>query len=374
MTAASRADAAAIKLAHVLFPIAALVLAAAVAVLGADGRSAAGVTALLHAAAGVVLFGTVFAAVHHAETIAHVVGEPFGTLIVTIAVTVIEVSLIASMTLDGRGNATLARDTVFSVIMIVCNGLVGLCLLLGGLRYREQEFSEQGATAYLSVLVVLAGITLVLPNYTTTTPGPIFSSAQLVFVSVLTVALYLVFLFIQTVHHRDYFVGEGAEPAERSGAHGTGSGRGIAGGAVWLVLALVGVILLAKKLAAVAATGLAALGAPAGVAGVVLATLVLLPEVGIAVRAARRNDLQRSINAALGSSLATIGLTIPAVAVVTLALHQPLVLGLEPKDVVLLLLTFAVSFLSFGMGRTNVLMGFVHLVMFAAFLLLTLLP
>jgi Ca2+:H+ antiporter len=372
MAAVSLDDAAATRLLHRLFPIAALGLAIVAAFLPVEGTTA-GMATLLYVAAGIILFGTVFAAVHHAEAIAHAVGEPLGTLIVTIAVTVIEVSLIASSTFGGQGGVTLARDTVFSVIMIVCNGLVGLCLLLGGLRYREQEFSEQGANAYLSVLVVLAGLTLVLPNYTTTLAGPVFSPAQLGFVSGLTIALYLVFLYIQTVHHRDYFVSNGAGHGERGTQH-RNRHRGLVAGGVWLVLALLGVILLAKKLTAVAVTGLAALGAPAGVAGVLLATLVLLPEMGIALGAARRNDLQRSINAALGSSLATIGLTIPAVAAVTLVLHQQLVLGLEPNDVVLLLLTFALSFLSFGMGRTNVLMGFVHLVMFAAFLLLTLLP
>jgi Ca2+:H+ antiporter len=371
MAALSRGDAAAARLLNRLFPIAAVALALAAAFF-ADRAGTAGL-ALLDIAAGIILLGTVFAAVHHAEAIGHVLGEPLGTLIVTIAVMVIEVSLIASSTLDGQGRGTLARDTVFSVIMIVCNGLVGLCLLLGGLRYREQEFSEQGATAYLSVLVVLAGITLVLPNYTTTLAGPVFSPAQLGFVSGMTIVLYLVFLYIQTVHHRDYFVRDGAGRAE-SRAEGSSAGRGIMASGGWLVVALLGVILLAKKLTAVAMTGLAALGAPAGVAGVLLAMLVLLPEAGIALGAARRNDLQRSINAALGSSLATIGLTIPAVAAVTLFLHRQLVLGLEPKDIVLLTLTFAVSFLSFGTGRTNVLMGFVHLVIFAAFLLLTVVP
>jgi Ca2+:H+ antiporter len=365
-----------IKLLDALFPIVAVALATGAALLGPEGVAAMpfGV-ALFYGIAGIVLIGTVFAAVHHAETIAHIVREPFGTLVVTIAVTVIEVSLIASIMLGGEGHAALARDTVFSVIMIVCNGLVGLCLLLGGLRYREQAFSEQGASAYLSVLVVLAGITLVLPNTTTTAPGPIFSGAQLAFVSVMTIALYLVFLFIQTVHHRDYFVQEGAGHAgNAAAAAGAGGRRKAMIGGGWLIVALLGVILLANKLAAVVASGLGAAGAPPAAAGVFLAMLVLLPEVGIAVRAAQENDLQRSINAALGSTLATIGLTIPAVAVVTLALRQQLVLGLDPEHSLLLLLTFAISFLSFGTGRTNILMGFVHLVMFAVFLFLTLVP
>jgi Ca2+:H+ antiporter len=363
-----------IKLLHGLFPIAAVALAAGATLIGTEGVAPIpfGV-ALFYGIAGLVLIGTVFAAVHHAETIAHVVGEPFGTLVVTIAVTVIEVSLIASIMLSGEGNAALARDTVFSVIMIVCNGLVGLCLLLGGLRYREQAFSEQGASAYLSVLVVLAGITLVLPNYTTTVPGPVFSDAQLAFVSVITIALYLIFLFIQAVHHRDYFVHQAAGHVNAAAPHVSPWGAVMVGGA-WLVLALAGVILLAKKLAAVVAGGLASAGAPPAAAGVFLATLVLLPEVGIAVRAARQNDLQRSINAALGSTLATIGLTIPAVAMVTLGQGHELVLGLDAEHTLLLVLTFAISFLSFGTGRTNILMGFVHLVMFAVFLFLTLLP
>src|SRR5579864_4311345 len=223
MSAASKATATMIKFSHVLFPIAAVVLAAGAALIGTEDIAAIPFGAqLLYGVAGIVLIGAVFAAVHHAETIAHIVGEPFGTLVVTIAVTVIEVSLIASIMLGGEGNAALARDTVFSVIMIVCNGLVGLCLLLGGLRYREQTFSEQGANAYLSVLVVLAGITLVLPNYTITVPGPIFSGAQLAFVSVMTIALYLVFLFIQTVHHRDYFVQEGAGHGGKAAASAGG--------------------------------------------------------------------------------------------------------------------------------------------------------
>jgi Ca2+:H+ antiporter len=363
-----------IKLLYGLFPIVAVALATAATLFGYEIPAIPFGAALLYGIAGLVLIGTVFAAVYHAESIAHVVGEPFGTLVVTIAVTVIEVSLIASIMLGGESNAALARDTVFSVIMIVCNGLVGLCLLLGGLRYREQAFSEQGASAYLSVLVVLAGITLVLPNYTTTVPGPVFSGAQLAFVSIITIALYLIFLFIQTVHHRDYFVRQGAGQAENAAApHGSRRGAVMVGGA-WLVLALTGVILLAKKLAAVVASGLASAGAPPAAAGVFLAMLVLLPEVGIAVRAARQNDLQRSINAALGSTLATIGLTIPAVAMVTLGQGYELVLGLDAEYTLLLILTFAISFLSFGTGRTNILMGFVHLVLFAMFLFLTLVP
>lgn len=354
--------------AYGLFPGAAVALAA---VMMTYGTSVPGVPAgLLYAVVAVVLFGTVFAAVHHAEVIALRVGEPFGTLIVTLSVTVIEVSLIVSMMLGGHGNAVLARDTVFSVIMIVCNGLIGLCLLLGGLRYREQSISQQGAAAYLSVLTVLAGITLILPNYTATVPGPVYSASQLMFVSIVTTALYCVFLFIQTRLHREYFIDDAAA-AEH---HGRPGGREVVFSALGLLLGLLGVILLAKKMTVVVATGLATAGIAPGVSGVILAVLVLLPESGIALKAARHNDLARSINAALGSSLATIGLTIPAVAVVSLILNQPLILGLEPKDIVLLALTFGLSYASFGTGKTNILTGLVHLVVFAVFLFLMVVP
>jgi len=324
----------------------------------------------------ILMFGAVFATVHHAEQIAHRVGEPYGTLVLTLAVTVIEVALIVSMTLGGPGNPVLARDTVFSVIMIVCNGLVGLCILTGGLRHREQEFLVHGANSYLGVIATLAALTLMLPNYTTTIPGPIFSVSQLVFVSAVTVVLYGVFLYIQTVRHTGYFAA-GKSPSEAAGVDAQAHGRApvsLTWTSVLLVVSLVTVILLAKKFGTGVGEVLGRAGAPAAVSGLIVALLVLLPESMAAVRAAYRDDLQKSLNLALGSSLATIGLTIPSVAAIAVALDKDLVLGLAPKETLLLALTMVASTLTFGTGRTNVLPGLTHLVIFAAFVFLTFVP
>jgi Ca2+:H+ antiporter len=317
----------------------------------------------------VVLFGTVFAAVHHAEVIAERVGEPFGTLLLTLAVTVIEVALIATLMLGEQEVPTLARDTVFAVVMIVCNGLVGACILVGGLRYREQEFQITGVNVYLCVLTVMATITLVMPNYTLETPGPVYSHLQLGFVSVVTIILYGVFLYTQTIRHRDYFIG-----GQQEGGHAAASGGALMLSIVLLLVSLVAVVLLAKKFSLVVDAGAAAIGAPPAFAGVVVAMLVLLPESIAALSAARKNDLQKSINLALGSSLATIGLTIPAVATAAYFLDKSLVLGLASRDIVLLAMTMLVSMMTFGTGRTNILFGLVHLVIFATFLLLVFVP
>ncbi len=318
----------------------------------------------------VVLFGTVFAAVHHAEMIAERIGEPFGTLLLTMAITIIEVALIATIMLGDKPAPALARDTVFAVVMIVCNGLVGLCIFIGGLRYREQDFQLSGANLYLSVLFVLATITLVMPNFTLTAPGPFYSAAQLGFVSVVTVLLYAVFLYTQTIRHRDYFV-SGAGDA----GHGEAiSDRMLAISVALLLAALLAVVLLAKKFSVVVDVVTAKIGAPPAFAGVLVAVLILLPEGVAAVSAARKNDLQKSINLALGSSLATIGLTIPAVAVAAYALDMQLVLGLSSQDGVILLLTFALSMLTFGTGRTNILFGMVHMVVFAVFVFMVFVP
>ncbi|ABD89491.1 calcium:proton antiporter [Rhodopseudomonas palustris] len=320
----------------------------------------------------VVLFGTVFAAVHHAEAVAHRIGEPYGTLLLTMAVTLIEVSLITTMMLGDKVVPTLARDTVFAVVMIVCNGLVGLCILIGGLRFREQEFHISGASLYLSVLIVLSTIILILPNYTFADPGPFYSAAQLAFVSLTTVVLYVLFLYTQTFRHRDYFVGRhsGAEPAQAS--HAAGGSLALSVGL--LAIALLGVVLLAEKFSHVVETATEWLGAPVAFAGLVVAGLILLPESLAAIGATRRNDLQKGINLSLGSSLATIGLTIPAVSTVALLLDKRLVLGLESQEAVLLVLTFFVSMLTFGTGRTNILFGLVHLVVFAVFVFLVFIP
>ena len=318
----------------------------------------------------VVLFGTVFAAVHHAEMIAERIGEPFGTLLLTLAVTVIEVALISTIMLGDKPAPALARDTVFAVVMIVCNGLVGLCIFIGGVRYREQDFQIAGANLYLSVLFVLATITLVMPNYTLTAPGPVYSSAQLIVVSIFTLLLYAVFLYTQTIRHSDYFV-SGANEA----AHGEAmSDRMLALSIALLLLALLAVVLLAKKFSVVVDVVTAKIGAPPAFAGVLVAVLILLPESVAAISAARRNDLQKSINLALGSSIATIGLTVPAVAVAAYALDKQLVLGLGNQEMVILLLTYILSMLTFGTGRTNILFGMVHMVVFAVFVFMVFVP
>ena len=319
----------------------------------------------------VILFGTVFAAVHHAEMIAHRIGEPFGTLLLTLSVTIIEVALITTIMLGEKEVPTLARDTVFAVVMIVCNGLVGICVFIGGVQYREQGYQVSGANLYLSVLFTMATITEVMPDYTLTTPGPIYSAAQLAFVSVVTIFLYGVFLYTQTIRHRDYFVTEDAgftEDAEPISMARLGLDFAL------LLISLLGVILLAKKFSLVIDAATAAIGAPPAFAGVVVALLILLPESVAAVSAARKDDLQKSINLALGSSVATIGLTVPAVAVAAFALDKQLVLGLNEQNMVELLLTFVLSMLTFGTGRTNIMFGLVHMVVFAIFLFLVFVP
>lgn len=319
----------------------------------------------------VVLFGTVFAAVHHAEVIAQRIGEPYGTLLLTLAVTIIEVALIATIMLGDKAVPTLARDTVFAVVMIVCNGLVGICILAGGWRFREQDVQVTGSNLYLSVLIVLATITLILPNYTLTTPGPLYSTAQLAFVSVVTIILYTVFLYTQTILHRDYFI---AETDADGDGHASASNRTLSVSGVLLLVSLIAVVLLAKKFSLVVDAGAAAIGAPPAFAGILVAALILLPESVAALSAARRNDLQKSINLALGSSLATIGLTVPAVAVAAYLLDKQLVLGLGAREMVLLVMTFILSMLTFGTGRTNILFGLVHVLVFAVFIFMVFVP
>lgn len=350
------------------FPLAALVLFGLIA--SGIGTSLPAFTIGLQVLLVPVLFGTVFAAVHHAEVIAARTGEPYGTLVLTMSVTVIEVALIASLMLKPDANPALARDTVFAVIMIVCNGLVGLCVLLGGLRHGELGFRVKGASAYLAVLAPLSTLSLILPNYTLTTPGPVYAGSQLAFVSAVTLALYGAFLYIQTVRHRDHFVaGEGAGP--EGGVPGVAA---LAWSAALLVVSLIAVIALAKTFAAVVETGIARIGAPEAAAGVIVAILILLPESVAAIGAARRDQLQTSINLALGSSIATIGLTIPAVAIMATVFGLRLVLGLDPRDLILLALTLLVSLITFAGGRTNILFGIVHLVVFATYLFLVFVP
>jgi Ca2+:H+ antiporter len=321
-----------------------------------------------------LLIGAVLAAVHHAEVVAHRVGEPYGSLVLAVAVTIIEVALIVSLMLAGGESAnTLARDTVFSAIMIVCNGVVGLCLLAGGLRHKVMAFRLEGTSPTLAVLAALATLTLVLPAFTTSSSGPTFSRAQLLFAGAASLVLYGAFVFVQAVRHRDYFLP--VEGVDDHHAHAAPPGNGVALASLGLLLAcLVGVVGLAKLLAPSIEQAVRAVGAPASVVGVIVALLVLAPETLAAVRAALHNRLQTSLNLALGSGLASIGLTIPVVAVLSLFFPHALVLGLTPTNMVLLLLTFLVGNLTLGAGRATVLQGAVHLVLFAVFLFLAVVP
>lgn len=319
-----------------------------------------------------VLMASVTGSVHHAEVVAHRTGEPLGTLVLAVAITIIEVGLIVVLMLaGGPQTAGLARDTVFAAVMIILNGMVGLCLLVGGSRFREQSFRQHGVSASLATLAAIAVLTLVLPNYTTTVPGPVYSPSQLGFIAVVSLVLYGTFILVQTVRHRDYFL-----PDEDTHlAHAPPPSNAMAAASGLLLVACLGaVVLLTKQLAPTVEAAVAAVGAPKAVVGVVIAMVVLLPEGVAAFRAARANRLQTSLNLALGSALASIGLTIPAVAVVSLATGWTLELGLDVKSMVLLLLSLFVASLSLGTGRTTVLQGTVHLVIFAAYLFTSIVP
>jgi Ca2+:H+ antiporter len=323
------------------------------------------------------LVAGVLAAVHHAEVVAHRVGEPYGTLVLAIAITVIELALIVSLMISGGPATTaLARDTVFATIMLILNGMVGLCLLVGGSRFGEQSFAQYGVSASLATLATLATIavlTLVLPNYTVTTPGPSYSGSQLAFVAAVSLVLYGTFLLVQTVRHRDYFLPPGA--AQDAEVHALRPTPRVAiGSGVLLLVCLVLVVVLAKSLAPVIENAVAAAGAPAALVGVIIAAVVLLPEGLAAYRAARADRLQTSLNLALGSALASIGLTIPAVAIVSLASGLTLTLGIDAKSSVLLMLSLLVATLSLGTGRTTVLQGMVHLVLLAVYVFTTIVP
>lgn len=345
------------------WPLAGLAVMAATFAMGGSGPIAV--------LAGLALIATVFAAVYHAEVIAERIGEPYGTLVLAVAITVIEVALIVSIMAGAPDKASLARDTVFATIMIACNGIVGICLLTGGVRHHIQGFQIEGASAALAVLAALTTLTLILPNVTSA-PGPVFSTSQLVFAGIISLVLYGSYVFVQTVSHRGYFLPP--EGSVETAPH-TPPSRAVALLSAGLLLAsLVAVVGLAKALTPTLEFAVAYFAVPKAVVGVVLALLVLMPEGLAAVRAARANELQTSLNLALGSALASIGLTIPAVGVVSIVLAQPLELGLGLKDEVLLALTIIVGIITLGTGRTTVLQGIVHLVIFAAFLFLALVP
>ena len=333
-----------------------------------------GVGPWLAALCAVALMGTVVASVHHAEVVAHRVGEPFGTLVLAVAVTVIEASLILSMLLaGGPGILVLPRDTIYAAVMIICNGVVGACIIAGGLPRREQSFRIEGSNAGLAALIAMAALSLVLPVVTTTTAAGTYSNSQLAFVAVTSTALWLEFVFIQTVRNRDYFLpADGVSDADVHATPPTNREAWASFGL--LLLSLVTVVGLAKALSPTIERVILESGAPNAVLGIVIAMLVLLPETWAAVRAARANRLQTSVNLAIGSALASIGLTIPVIAVTAIVLKLPLVMGLDPKDLVMLAVTFLVSVVTLGTGRTNMLQGAVHLVLFATFLFLAFVP
>ncbi len=333
------------------------------------------------AVATLVLAGAVLAAVHHAEVVAHRVGEPFGSLVLAVAVTVIEVALIVTLMMDGGDkSATLARDTVFAAVMITCNGILGLSLLVGSLRHGTAVFNSEGSGSALATVATLATLSLVLPTFTTSKPGPEFSSVQLTFAAVISLVLYGLFVATQTVRHRDYFLpvprqekedtseGPVEEHAEAPSARTALISLGLLG------LALIGVVGLAKGVSPAIESAVDTAGLPHAIVGVIIALLVLLPETIAAVRAARRDQVQISMNLALGSAMASIGLTIPAVALASLWLTGPLILGLGSTHMVLLLLTVLVSALTVVPGRATPLQGGVHLVLLAAYLELAINP
>jgi Ca2+:H+ antiporter len=320
------------------------------------------------------LAGSVFAAVHHAEVVAHRIGEPYGTLVLALAVTLIEVALIVSLMIAGGAEAAaLARDTVFAAVMIILNGIIGLCLLVGGLEHREQTFSLDGVSAALVALAAIVVLALVFPNYTLTTPGPYYSPSQLVLIAIVSLTIYGAFVFAQTIGHRGLFVQD--DSANEGPQHTSRPGNGVtAVSSVLLMACLAAVVLLAKKLAPSLEAAVVLVGAPNAVVGVIIAAIVLLPEGLAALRAARANRLQTSLNLALGSALASIGLTIPAVSVLSLYMHTRLVLGIDTKSTVLLILSLFITAIALRTGRTIVLHGIVLLVIFVVYLFTTVIP
>ncbi|KAA5543471.1 calcium:proton antiporter [Adhaeribacter rhizoryzae] len=323
--------------------------------------------------AGVLIAG-VLAAVYHAEVVAHRVGEPFGTLVLAIAVTFLEVSLIVSLMLAGGPETTaLARDTVFAAVMIILTGIVGICLVAGGARFKEQIFGVQGVSAALVTLMAILTLTLILPNYTTSIAGPVFNYLQQGFIAIVSLILYGTFVLVQTVRHRDFFLPPDA--ADDEDAHAAPPTNKVAFISFMLLLACLGaVVLLAKALAPTIEAGVVSLGAPNSLVGVIIAGVVLLPEGLAAWRAAKNNRLQTSLNLALGSALASIGLTIPAVAVLSAFTGLTITLGIDVKSTVLLFLSLFTIIISLSTGRTNILQGVVLLVIFAVYLFTTIIP
>jgi Ca2+:H+ antiporter len=323
-----------------------------------------------------ILIGAVIAAVHHAEVIAHRTGEPYGTLVLSISVTIIEVSLIVSMMFSGHEGAEfIARDAIFATVMIVLNGVIGLCIFIGGLKHHEMNFRNEGTNSALAVLTALATFILVMPLVTVSTPGPDFTKSQLAFAGIASFALYCAFLFFQTISHRGYFL-----PKEEGGksdhdTHATEpSNLKTTVSVVLLLICLVVVVGLAEALSPAIESGVKSAGAPKTIVGIAIALLVLMPEGYAAVRAARANRLQSSLNLALGSALASIGLSIPTVAAIAIMFDLPLSLGISTLNMTLMYLSFFIGGLTLAIGRTTMLQGVVHLIIFFEFLFLSLVP
>lgn len=349
----------------VVLPILGLVAAAA--------AWTADLTPLISVVLAGLLAGSVLSAVHHAEVMAHRVGEPFGSLVLAVAVTIIEVALIVTLMTGGSGASSLARDTVFAAVMITCNGILGISVLIGALRQHVATFNAEGTATALATVATLATLSLVLPTFTTSAAGSEFSGPQLAFAAVASIILYGSFVLVQTIRHRDYFVpasdaelglGDGHAPTSKQALVSLGL----------LLVALVAVVGLTKVESAAIELGVATIGAPPSAVGVVIALLVLLPETLAAVRSARRGRVQASLNLALGSAIASIGLTVPVIALASLWLDGPLVLGLAPTQMVLLAITVVAGALTVLPGRATVQEGAVHLVLLGAFLLLAINP
>lgn len=330
---------------------------------------------LFHALLALLLVGSVLAAVHHAEVVAHRVGEPFGTFLLALAITIIEVALIVSLMLTdgGAGTAALARDTVLAAVMIILTGIVGICLLVGGARYKEQTFSLQGVSAALVTLTAILVFTLILPNFTTSLKGPEYNPVQLGFIAIICLILYVAFILVQSIRHRAFFLPPGADGNEDVYAERPNK-KETTGSAFLLLLCLAIVVLLAKALAPDIERSVAKAGAPKSLVGVIIAAVVLLPEGLAAYRAARKNRLQTSLNLALGSALASIGLTIPAVAAVSIITGMRITLGIDIKAMVLLVLAQFTIMLALATGRTNILQGIVLLMIFLVYIFTIIVP
>ena len=324
----------------------------------------------------ITLFAGVLSAVHHAEVIAHKTGEPFGTLVLALCVTIIEVSLIISMMINGQeGSEFIARDAVFATVMIVMNGIVGLCILVGGLKHYEMTFRNEGANSALAVLTALATFILVMPIVTTSSPGPNFTKSQLAFAGIASFVLYIAFLFFQTVTHRDYYLPKALDKKTDINFHAQKpSNLKTAKSAALLIISLIIVVGLAELLSPAIEIVIKAAGAPKTIVGIVIALLVLLPEGYAAVRAARANRLQSSLNLALGSALASIGLSIPVIAAIAIFFNLPISLGISSLNITLMYLTFFIGALTLAIGRTTRLQGVVHLIIFFEYLFLSLVP